>query len=136
MKSALANIGEAELSACAHKLEQAGRNRETAAILAGTPAFLEGLRAAIERIRPGEGGGGDERVDEDRAYLREKLSSLQAACAAYDKKAAKDALVALRQKAWSRQTVELLDTIAGHLLHSDFEEAASVAGGLSSLKPS
>jgi PAS domain S-box-containing protein len=127
MKSALANIGEAELAAFAHKLEQAGRNRETAVMSAETPAFLDLLRAAIVKIRPGQEGGGDEAADEDRAYLREKLSLIQAACVAYDKKAAKGALAELRQKAWSRQTREQLDTIAEHLLHSDFEEAANCA---------
>jgi CheY-like chemotaxis protein len=126
MKSALANIGEMELAAFAHKLEQAGRNRETAVMAAETPAFLDLLRAVIEIIRP-EQEDGDGEADEDLPYLREKLSVIQAACEAYDKKTAKDALAELRQKAWSRQTREQLDTIAEHLLHSDFEEVASCA---------
>jgi CheY-like chemotaxis protein len=127
MKSALANIGEAELAAFAHKLEQAGRNRETAVMLSETPAFLDVLRAAVAKIRPGKEDGDGEAADEDRVYLREKLSVIRAACEAYDKKAAKDALAELRQKAWSRQTREQLDTIAEHLLHSDFEEVVSFA---------
>jgi PAS domain S-box-containing protein len=127
MKSALANTGEAELAAFAHKLEQAGRNRETGVIAAEIPAFLDLLRAVIAKVRPGKEDEDGEAADEDQAYLREKLSAIQAACAAYDKKAAKDALAELRQKTWSRQTREQLDTIAEHLLHSDFEEAAGVA---------
>jgi hypothetical protein len=59
--------------------------------------------------------------------LREKLSLVHAACATYDKKAAKDALTALRRKAWSRQTKAQIDAIAVHLLHSDFEEAAELS---------
>jgi CheY-like chemotaxis protein len=127
MKSALAHIGEAELAASAHKLELAGRNKAIDAMLVDTPAFLDALRAAIERIRPVEADGGDEETAEDQAYLREKLSVIQTACAAYDKKAAKDALAALRQRTWSRRTRERLDAIAEYLLHSDFEEAVSLA---------
>jgi CheY-like chemotaxis protein/HPt (histidine-containing phosphotransfer) domain-containing protein len=127
MKSALAHIGEAELAAFAHTLEQAGRNKELAVVSAETPAFLDALRAVIAKIRPGEEDEDGEAADEDQAYLREKLSAIQAACAVYDKKAAKDALAELKRKAWPRQTRERLDAIAEHLLHSDFEEAAGVA---------
>jgi CheY-like chemotaxis protein len=127
MKSALANIGETELAAFAYKLEQAGRKRDTAALSAETPAFLDALRAVIEKIRPKTEDEDSETADEDQAYLREKLSTIQAACATYDKKAAKDALSELTQKVWSRQTRKLLDTIAAHLLYSDFKEAADVA---------
>ncbi|MDR0497781.1 MAG: hypothetical protein LBH42_09215, partial [Treponema sp.] len=58
--------------------------------------------------------------------LLEKLASIQTACRTYDKKAAKDSLAELRQKTWSNATKELLDTIAEHLLHSNFEEAANL----------
>ena len=124
MKSALANIGEAALAALAHNLEQAGRRRDADAMSVDTPAFLKGLRAVIAKIRPEDEVG--EIVDEDQTYLREKLFAIQAACATYDKKTAKDALTELQQKAWSRQTRAHLDTIAEHLLHSDFEELAGV----------
>jgi len=63
----------------------------------------------------------------DPAYLRAKLSAIQAACAAYDSTAVRDALAALRQKAWPRHIREQLDAVSGHLLHSEFEEAAGVA---------
>jgi hypothetical protein len=55
------------------------------------------------------------------------LSVIQAACVTDDKKTVKDALAELMQKRWSRQTREQLNTIAEHVLHSDFEEAAGVA---------
>ena len=130
MKSALAHIGEAALAVLAHKLEQAGRKKDRDVMLAETPTFLDALRAVIEKVRPRDDHGNGEASDEDPAYLREQLSVIHAACAAYDKKAAKDALSALRQKTWSRQTWERLDTIARHLLHSDFEDAAVVAAGM------
>jgi CheY-like chemotaxis protein/HPt (histidine-containing phosphotransfer) domain-containing protein len=50
MKSALAYVGETELSAFAAQLEQAGRANDTAAISSGTPAFLDALRAVIEKL--------------------------------------------------------------------------------------
>ena len=126
IKSALANIGKTELSALAYRLEQAGRAGDTAVMLADTPVFLDGLRAAIEKITPPEEDE-DGRMADDPADLRAKLSAIQASCAAYDSKAARDALAALRQKAWPRHIREQLDVVAGHLLHSEFEEAAGVA---------
>ena len=128
MKSALANIGETKLAAYAYRLEQAGRNGETAVMLADTPAFLHSLRAVIEKHASREEEACSKTVDEEPEYLREKLSAIRAACATYDKKAAKDALVALRKKSWSRQTGERLDAVARHLLHSEFEEAAECCG--------
>ena len=130
MKSALANIGEAELSALAGTLEKAGSNGDTDTLLANTPVFLNALRALVEKLRPEKKDEDSELVDEDRAYLRENLLVIQTACQTYDKRAAKDALLALRQKAWTRQTKEQLDAIDIYLLHSDFEEAAATAEAL------
>jgi CheY-like chemotaxis protein len=127
MKSALANIGEGELSAFALKLEQAGRAEDSSVMLAETPAFLQALRELITKITPVEEDEDRETRDEDPAYLREQLLAIQTACASHDKKAAKNALTGLQQKTWSRPTREQLDVIAEHLLHSDFEEAAEAA---------
>ena len=130
MKSALANVGETELAALAGALEEAGSNGDTSVMLDKTPVFLDALRAAIEKLTPEIDDAGSESEDKNRTYLRENLLAIQAACAVYDKKAAKDALAALQQKAWTRSTKEQLDAIAVNLLHSDFEEAAAVAGEL------
>jgi signal transduction histidine kinase len=127
MKSALANIGEAESALLAHKLEQAGRKKDIAAMSQETPDFLDALREAIAKFAQREEEAGNGMEDGDLAYLREKLLAIHAACAAYDKKAAKDALAALRQKAWPRSIREQVDAIAGHLLHSDFAEAVALA---------
>jgi len=127
IKSALANIGERELSALAFKLEQAGRAENIAVMLDETPAFLNALRGLIAKIAPKAESGDGETVDEDPAYLREKLLAIQTACASHDKKTAKSALAGLQCKTWQRSTREQLDVIATHLLHSDFEEAAGVA---------
>jgi len=130
MKSALANINQTELSGTALKLEEAGRKRDTALISAETPAFLNALRDLVKEIKSREDPGGSAEGDTAaaREYLKKALWEIQAACTAYDKKAAKEALTELRQQTWSRPVKELLNTIAEHLLHSEFEEAANIAG--------
>jgi CheY-like chemotaxis protein len=128
MKSALANIGEKELSEVAKKLEAAGRDGDTAVITAETPAFLSDLQAVIKKITPKEDDDGNKSEDdEDMAYLQEKLLVFRAACVVYDKKSAKEIIIDLKKKKWSRSTKEMLNLLAERLLHSDFEEAANIA---------
>ncbi|MCL2083977.1 MAG: ATP-binding protein [Oscillospiraceae bacterium] len=124
MKSALASIGQPELSASALSLENAVRRKNTAVIAYETPSFLSKLRAVAEQVMPKEE---NEAAEEDTGYLRERLLVIQEACSAYDKKAAKNALADLKQKTWSRETNDLLNGISEHLLHSDFDEAADTA---------
>ena len=133
MKSALANIGEAKLSDFAFMLEQAGREQNVAVLTHETPAFLTALRKLVKKLGPGKkeddsGTADDDMDDESRDYLREKFIAIQAACAEYNKKTARDALAELRQKTWPAPIKELLNNISEHLLHSDFEEAANIAG--------
>jgi PAS domain S-box-containing protein len=133
MKSALANIGEPELSIIAARLEQAGRMKDIAIISVETPEFLTRLKTTIEKLTPSEKEGNgttDEITDDVRIYLHEKLHIISEACGLFDKKAAKDALTELRQKTWPRPLKELLGTIAGYLLSGDFEEAAGAAEGI------
>jgi len=128
MKSALANIGEFELSAAALKLEQAGRDQDVNVILAELPMFIEALHDVIEKLKPQDRQ--DEETadsDADHQYLQEKLLVIQTACAALDKKSAKAALTEIKQKNWSPSIKEDLSAIAEYLLHSEFEEAAAVA---------
>jgi PAS domain S-box-containing protein len=129
MKSALYNIGETELSTSARQLEEAGRVPNTALMARETPTFLSSLRSVIAKIKPKEAVVNNETTPVDKAYLKEQLAAIQAACAVYNNKAAKDALAALRQRSWPPSVKELLETIASHLQHSDFEEAASAAKG-------
>jgi len=126
MKSALANIGQSELSALALKLEQEGRAGNTAAISSETPKFLSLMRELIEKLIPKKENEGGEAVVDDQALLREKLLELKAECEAYNKKTAKTLIAELREKPWSKQTAELLEKIAEHLLHSDFDEVVSI----------
>jgi len=126
MKSALANIGETELSDVALKLELAGRAENSTEILSETPSFLEALSEVIEKNRPKEDDEQGEVVDWDDAYLSQKLADLQAACAVYDTGTAKAISAELKQKTWPHKVKELLNTISEYLLHSDFEEAAQL----------
>jgi len=127
IKSALANIGEIELSGFARKLEMAGREQNIAVITAETPSFLDKLRAVIKRITPHESEDDDVVIEDDWIYLQEELLYFRAACTVYDKKAAKDVVVDLKKRNWSRPVREMLNTLAEHLLHSDFDEAANIA---------
>ena len=131
MKSALANIKEMELSGVAMKLEAAGREKRFEIIMEETPAFLASLRAFAEKLVPGRGeddAGGSPAADEDPAFLREKLLTIKAACEEYDEGALEAALSDLKEKAWSQKTNGLLDAIAEHLLHSDFDEIVESIG--------
>jgi signal transduction histidine kinase/DNA-binding response OmpR family regulator len=136
LKSALANIGETNLSGFAGELEEAGREGNVTFIAERTSVFINELRAVIDKLKPDtkEYEAGDI-SDEDKAYLRKILLTVKESCAVYNKKAAKDALAELKQKQWPSVYGELLETIAEHLLHSDFEKAeAACAAYLSEKK--
>jgi HPt (histidine-containing phosphotransfer) domain-containing protein len=128
MKSALTNIGETELSGAASRLEEAGRVKNIAVITEGTPEFLAALRKVIEKLKPKKSEGDTEGniSGDDLSYLLEKLAVIQKACAEYDNKSAKDTLAQLREKTWPHKVMELLNTIAGHLLHSEFTQASNL----------
>jgi CheY-like chemotaxis protein/nitrogen-specific signal transduction histidine kinase/HPt (histidine-containing phosphotransfer) domain-containing protein len=130
MKSALANIGETDVSSEAAKLEQAGRDNDIKKILSGLPAFLELLRDVIERLKPDENNAETGGVYEEYSYLIEKLAVLDKACEALDKKTSKKTLAEIREKDWPNNIKEQLAGIAEQLLHSDFEEACKIINGI------
>ncbi|MDR2731176.1 MAG: response regulator [Treponema sp.] len=138
MKSALANIGETALSAVASNLEQAGRENNIAVIKDGTPIFMESLKGLISKIRQEDEDNEDNNAvsdmrDDARKFLSEKLLAIEKACSVYDEITSNDTLTALRQKKWPRNVRELLDAISGHLLHSEFSQAAKLAGDAGNL---
>ena len=124
MKSALANVGESSLSAEAAKLEQAGRERNIKVILSLLPAFLERLFEIIEKFEA-KNKFVDSASEDDMIRLKNKLLEIKESCSGYDKKTAKDLLVTLRQSTWPSSIEKCLSTIAGFLLHSDFDEAVA-----------
>jgi CheY-like chemotaxis protein len=131
MKSALANIGEEELSRDAAKLEQTGRDKNINMILSELPVFLESLKKVIEKLKPADGDSSEEETesidDADKQLLREKLQAIEAACASFNKKAAKTALSDLKEKTWPRPVRDKLSAIGEYLLHSEFEAVAAIA---------
>jgi len=127
MKSALANIGKTELSAAAFRLEHAGREKNIDVMLSDTNEFLDALRVVIRETKPkDEDSESVEETEEALAFLREKLVVIKEACVAFDKKTAKNSLNEIREKTWSHNTKELLNRIAEHLLHSEFDNAAAL----------
>jgi PAS domain S-box-containing protein len=131
MKSALANVGETGLSNEATQLEQAGRDNNVELVLSSLPAFIEKLNKVIEKFEEEEddavSGESDANNVADSAVFQEKLQAIQSACADYNKKAAKTALSELKRMNHKREIKEQLSSIDEHLLHSEFDEAASVA---------
>ena len=124
MKSALINIGRAELSLEAGRLEQAGRDANTEIITAKTPRFLESLREVMELLTPQEQ---EDAGDEDPLLLQTHLRAICIACENYDIDSANASLDVLQQKRCSKETANLLSEIATLLLHGDFEEARILA---------
>ena len=122
MKSALANIGNTELSAVARNLEALGRSGNAEAMSAETPAFLNSLRSIVADLTATEESDSDVTTDEDPSFLQDKLLAMKTACAQFDKKNTRTIISELKEKKWSTPTNILLSTVSEHLLHSDFDE--------------
>ncbi|MCL2185900.1 MAG: ATP-binding protein [Treponema sp.] len=122
IKSALANVGEVNLSADAAKLEQAGRDKNIKLILTDLPFFLEKLFLIIEKFEY-KVKSHETKAKGNLTLLKEKLLVIKNACIEFDKKAAKDILTELRNQTWSSEVEEWFGTVAEYLLHSDFDEA-------------
>jgi len=122
MKSALANIGNGDLSDVALRLEQLGREGKTTLIAVETPPFLRALRIFVDDL------ASKAKTEEDRAQvgddvnLREKLLEIIAACKDYDENTADGILTGLSRNSWPPDAKALLDGIAECLLHSDFDD--------------
>jgi signal transduction histidine kinase/CheY-like chemotaxis protein/PAS domain-containing protein len=131
MKTALANIGETDLSNLAARLEKAGHEQDNKFISEETPVFLSALRAVVEKnkmiIDNIYKKDADNIQYDDINYLYEKLAVIKNACAEYDKKTAKNTLTNLSKMKWPPSVIELMDKIAEHLLHSELDEAAKLA---------
>ncbi|MCL2125981.1 MAG: ATP-binding protein [Oscillospiraceae bacterium] len=129
MKSALANIGEMELSAVALKLEASARDGASGIMVEETAAFLESLRLVVDMLMPDSevAGAAAAGIAEDLPLFRQKLAEIVAACEEYDESSAEEALGALSDKVWSQAQKAVLDVISEHLLHSDFDEIVAAA---------
>ena len=128
MKSALANIGEKQLSDVALRLETAGRDKTHSVILEETSVFIKALQSLVVKYKPAEHEKTQDTVmlEEDRLLLQEKLADIKEACVSLNKKAAKEELNILKQKNWPQNITDVLDKLSVMLLHSAFEEASSI----------
>jgi len=134
IKSALANIGESNISSIASGLEDAGRKNNLNLLLAETPDFLTLLKNVMKKLTPEKNEEIEKLTDASQInFLREELRIIQEACAVLDKKTAKKKLFELDQKIWTQEIKETLDQISSALLHSDFEKAASLAFSLTNI---
>ncbi|MDR3012507.1 MAG: response regulator [Chitinispirillales bacterium] len=130
MKSALANIGKADVSKMAESLEKAGMDGDMVYINTNTEGFIKALEELIKTIPdPSEAADVADSTEEDTAYLIEQLSIVKTACEDYDDAAVYRALDRLKEKTWRRETAKALEEIRGTLyLRSDFEGAGEMAG--------
>jgi len=128
IKSALANIGETELSELAYTLEKAGKRRDKDTIEKKTQKMINLLKSIIGESEATIAEKKPATEDEDTAYLRKQLKIIKDACKEYDTKTANAAIEDLKKMSWTNQTEDILDKIFGYLLHSDFEEAGELAG--------
>jgi len=129
MKSALANVGEKELSGIAKKLEQAGREKNFSFMSDNTPSFISALKLLITKYKQtNDEEESDAKIStDDIAFLKDNLINFKAACDTIDKKTAKAVLSKLKQKKWPQNIKTALEHIGVHLLHSDFNDAANIA---------
>jgi len=130
MKSALANIGQAEISQKAAALEKAGLNNDKGFIAANTENFIKILESLIRELNPAQAAAdsADVNVTEDIAYLKEQMQNVKAACENFDDTAAYAALDRLKERPYKPETAAALEKIHDMLfLHSDFDGAAEQA---------
>jgi len=126
IKSALASIGEKELSGVAYKLEKAGGNRNFSLIMSETPAFVEALSSLLAKAKSKEENSDVDISDEDKTFMLEKFDDIKAACEVYNMKDAKKALADLKEKAWPRLVEDIYDEISVGLLRGEFKKVMSI----------
>ena len=126
MKSALANIGENELSKKAADMEKAAKEQNYSAIFNNAQELTDAIKSIIEKIEelPDET---PQIQSEDTQVLNRYLQTIYDACGQYDGKAASAAILELKEIPWTAATKRKIDEIFDYLLHSDFEEAAQLA---------
>ncbi|MCL2045063.1 MAG: ATP-binding protein [Oscillospiraceae bacterium] len=128
IKSALANIGELELSEFAAKLEQAGKSGMKTMIFTETPTFIDKLNMVIEMQIPLMiDDGYDDLEDGNLTLLHSSMLTIRDACESLDRKTVKDIVNLLQETKWESPVKELLSAILDYLLVGDFDEVLSAA---------
>jgi signal transduction histidine kinase/CheY-like chemotaxis protein len=126
MKSACLNVGNADLSDLAKKLEAAGKNKDLDYIRKNAPDFTKQLQAFAETLRPGKNAAFSI-TPESLDVLRRAFTAIAAACDEYDESAAEKIVNALGSYEFDDSINARISEISAHLLHAEFEEAAEKA---------
>ena len=127
IKSALAIIGETELSEIALRLENEGNAKNIPVIKEETPAFISALQSLIGKDSMAEKSDTAEISADDTVFLFEKMNAIIKECKASDIKAAKTTLSGLKEKNWPHAIDNVLDEISVGLLHSEFADVINIA---------
>jgi PAS domain S-box-containing protein len=124
IKSALWNIQETETADLALLLETGGREHDINLIKKTAPEFLDKLRALLEKkeFKP---GGNEASEDDDMEKLSGALNEIQRMAGDYDRKGILDIIAGVKN--YSKETKAVLEIIAEHALHSEFDEAEKTA---------
>jgi PAS domain S-box-containing protein len=128
MKSALANIGEKELSGAAYYLEKAGMQRNTIIMTGETSVFIDALQSLLAEFESVQEDNDFEISTDDLNFLQEKLLDIKTASITFDNNTVKTTMNDLRQKKWPNDINNILDDIARYVLHSKFKIVADIAG--------
>ena len=121
IKSALANIGNMELSAVAFRLEMAARDKQVETVKTETRDFTKKLQAFVEELTASGGGDSAGASIGEIPRLHELMRVIKTACEEYDEGTANKALKELRASKWPQPVTDMLSGFAEYLLHSDFE---------------
>ncbi|MCL2008545.1 MAG: ATP-binding protein [Treponema sp.] len=132
MKSALANIGENELSLKVQALEEAGIKGDKSFLSENTESFIKSLIALLENINLNRADRDeDPNIVDDKTFLLEELQIIKSACEDYNDKAAYEAFDRLNEKKWRANTQTSITELRNTLfLHSDFDKVIEQAGVL------
>jgi PAS domain S-box-containing protein len=127
MKSALANLGERELSAMAYRLEEAGNREDMEAIAEEVQVFVNSLRVIVDKFKLEQQSGDRQYSQEDAAFLKEKVKKILYACDEIDIPAAKSAVADMKQKTWPPDISAGIDEITNHLLRGNLDQVELAA---------
>ena len=122
IKSALAGIGERELSALAYKLEHAGGEKNYGLMASDTPLLTDALLALVKKLKTDNTEYAEKISSGDMVFLRQKLDDIKSACESFNIKAAKKSLSDLRQKALPRAAADICEEISIGLLRGEFKK--------------
>ncbi|MCL2078842.1 MAG: ATP-binding protein [Oscillospiraceae bacterium] len=136
LKGALANIGAAELSESALKLERAGESKNIDYIEKNNDRFINGIRrlltslkAALEESAKGISRGKTATKEDTEEFLK-TLKSLRVALADMDAGTMNRALEELLSTALTEQSLSTVRLISKHVLMAEFDDAEQMVDSL------